>query len=124
MKIGKFIQKIALILIISVSVSCKKEIPANYANYVGFWQSATSSLEINQNGSGEYLSYSNGSSFEIRGRVKMSSTQVTIKAGIIKKRLSIDKAPFKEDAGAEYGQVTGLMLDKVMLDNEVFIKRN
>ncbi len=124
MKIGRFMQKIILIMLLFIGVSCKKEIPANYANYVGFWQSSTSSLEINQNGSGEYLSYSNGSSLEIRGRVKMSSTQVTIKAGIINKRLSIDKAPFKEDAGAEYGLVTGLLLDKVMLDGEVFIKRN
>ena len=117
------LHKITVLVVLLFTLSCKKtEIPAGYADYVGIWVSDFSQLEIEPSGIG---SYDNTTELmPVNGRVKIEPNQITISSALLRKKLRVDKAPYKEDMGLEVGIVTGVLIDKMDINNEVFTKLN
>ncbi len=82
--------------------SCAKEpIPDDKAKFIGQWRQiekgdATYEIDINEDATGKYGSYESGKTVEFAGYVKFQgSTQFTIGGKLIKKKISVDKAPQK-----------------------------
>jgi hypothetical protein len=123
MNITRNLQKVILLIIITFTISCKKtEIPATYVEYVGTWISNNAELVINQNGTGSYNNILE--LMQVNGRLEFKQSEIIIRTGFFKKKLKINKPPYKEDMGAEIGIVTGLFYDKMVVENEDFIKMN
>lgn len=123
MKQLKSLNKISLLLITLFFISCQKnEITEANMEYVGNWVGNNSSLEILKSGT---ASYDNTTEFlTINGRVKIEPTQIIINTALTKRKLKLNRPPYKEDMGAEDGIVTGVLIDKIEINDEVLIKIN
>jgi hypothetical protein len=113
----KYFLKIALLATFFFSLSCKKDTPKIPAQYIGNWVNSNVVLEIESDGTGRYENFND--LIPISGRVQIKSNLLIIKNGFMKKELTIDKPPYEDDMGAEFGYVTGVMIDKIIIDGDI-----
>jgi hypothetical protein len=116
----KSFKKMVMLLALLFAFSCKKDAPVVNAEYIGNWSSINASLNITRDGIATYENISR--LIPIRGKVTIEPNYIIIKSSLLKKKLEINRPPYKEDMGAEYGMVTGVIIDKLEVDDEVFTK--
>lgn len=116
----KSFQKMVMLLALLFAFSCKKATPVVNAEYIGNWSSLNASLDILRDGTATYQNINE--LIPIKGKVTIGQNYITIKSRLFKKKLAINKPPYKEDMGAEIGMVTGVFIDKLEVEYEVFTK--
>lgn len=89
-------------LLLVLLASCKKDIPSDRLSFIGTWEctscgfSQEKTIIIKSDGMGSYESIEPGKQVKFAGHVRFDGSLLKIGGAVIKKKLKIDKAPFKE----------------------------
>src|SRR4051812_36814046 len=92
---------VLLCLLLVLGAACKKDIPSDKLSYIGTWKCTSCVTEIKtiiikSGGTGSYESIEPGKQVKFAGNVRFDGSLLKIGGAVIKKKLRIDKAPFKE----------------------------
>jgi len=96
---------------------CKKTLlTGDYASYVGYWRSSTTTLKLEADGTGDYdYQKGNVSKYIHGGRVIISGSTLKIKLFLVSKKYTITKPPT-----SYIDSVTYQTVKTMTLDDEVF----